>query len=34
MLAIKRRLELFISLPDDKLHAALLQTSARALAHA
>ena len=34
LLAIKRRLELFISLPDDKLHAALLQTSARALAHA
>jgi len=34
LLTIKRRLELFISLPDDKLHAALLQTSARALAHA
>ncbi len=34
LLAMKRRLELFISLPDDKLHAALLQTSARALAHA
>ena len=34
LLAIKRRMELFISLPDDKLHAALLQTSARALAHA
>lgn len=34
LLAIKRRLELFISLPDDKLHAALLQTSARALANA
>ncbi len=34
LLAIKRRLELFISLPDEKLHAALLQTSARALAHA
>jgi protein-tyrosine-phosphatase len=34
LLAIKRRLELFTSLPDDKLHAALLQTSARALAHA
>lgn len=32
LLAIKRRLELFVSLPDDKLHAALLQTSARALA--
>jgi protein-tyrosine-phosphatase len=34
LMAIKRRLELFISLPDDKLHAALLQTSARALADA
>ena len=32
LLAIKRRLELFVSLPDEKLHAALLQTSARALA--
>ena len=32
LLAIKRRLELLVSLPDDKLHAALLQTSARALA--
>ncbi len=32
LLAIKRRLELFVSLPDDKLHAAVLQTSARALA--
>lgn len=32
LLAMKRRLELMVSLPDDKLHAALLQTSARALA--
>jgi arsenate reductase (thioredoxin) len=31
MLAIKRRLELFVSLPDNKLQAALLQASARAL---
>jgi protein-tyrosine-phosphatase len=34
LVAMKRRLELFTSLPDEKLHAALLQTSARALAHA
>jgi len=32
LLAIKRRLELLVSLPDDKLHTAVLQTSARALA--
>jgi len=32
LLAMKRRLELFVSLPEAKLHAALLQTSARALA--
>ncbi len=30
--AIKRRLELFVSLPADKLHHTLLQTSARQLA--
>ena len=33
MLAIKRRLELFCALPDDKLEHALLQSSARQLAH-
>ena len=32
MLAIKRRIELFISLPPDKLQAVTLQTSARGLA--
>ena len=32
MLAIKRRIELFISLPPDKLQAVALQTSARGLA--
>jgi len=33
LLAIKRRLELFCSLPDAKLEQALLQTSARQLAN-
>jgi arsenate reductase (thioredoxin) len=34
MLAIKRRIELLISLPPEKLHAASLQSSARGLAAA